>query len=133
MKFIHRIVVAVLLVACCAAVAVAQAPKPAVRVGWLAVGRAQNRVFLDAFKAGLRERGWSEGKNLVIEERWGTRASSQDLAAELTRANVDVLVTQGPMAFGAQAAAAGKTPVVFGFSGDPVEGKLVTSLAHPGG
>ena len=103
------------------------------RVGWVAMGpdSPSTSVFLEAFRQGMRERGWIEGRNLAIEARWGARDQARDLVAELNRLKVDVIVAVGPMVFGAQAAA-GTTPVVFGFSGDPVEAKLVTSLPRPG-
>jgi putative ABC transport system substrate-binding protein len=80
----------------------------------------------------MQERGWMEGQNLTIDIRWGDRDRARDLAAELIRLKVDVIVTQGPMVFGARAETR-SIPVVFGFSGDPVEAKLVTSIARPGG
>ena len=104
------------------------------RVGWVGFGSesAATAGFLEAFRAGMRDGGWIEGQNLVIESRWGTREGARDIVAALVRDKVDVVVTLGPMVFGAQAGA-GATPVVFGFSGDPVEAKLVASLARPGG
>jgi putative tryptophan/tyrosine transport system substrate-binding protein len=112
----------------------AQSAGKTARVGWLALGpnAGPAAVFFDAFREGLRERGWIDGRNLVIEARWGDRDQARDQAAELVQWKPDVLVTQGPMVFGAQAVT-GPIPVVFGFSGDPVEGKLVASLARPGG
>src|SRR6266545_4024326 len=103
------------------------------RVGWVAMGpeSPSTLAFLEAFRQGMRERGWVEGRNLAIEARWGARDQARDLVAELNRLKVDVIVAVGPMVFGAKAAA-GTTAVVFGFSGDPVEAKLVTSLARPG-
>jgi putative tryptophan/tyrosine transport system substrate-binding protein len=103
------------------------------RVGWLAMGpeSPSTLVFLEAFRQGMHERGWVEGRNLAIEARWGARDQARDLAAELNRLKVDAIVAVGPMVFGAQAGA-GTTAVVFGFSGDPVEAKLVSSLSRPG-
>jgi len=133
MKLMHRVLVVTLLALVCApGIADAQPAGKTARVGWLAVGHSANTAFLEAFREGLRERGWIEGKNFTIDARWGTAAASRELAAELVQSKVDVLVTQGPMVFGAKAVAAGAIPVVFGFSGDAVEAKLVTSLARPG-
>jgi putative ABC transport system substrate-binding protein len=102
------------------------------RVGWIAGRAGATSAYLEAFREGLRQHGWVEGQNLVLEVRAGVGEEAQQLAAELMKANVDVFVTQGPMVFGARAVA-GATPIVFGFSGDPVEAKLVASLARPGG
>ncbi|MGH7353845.1 MAG: ABC transporter substrate-binding protein [Candidatus Rokuibacteriota bacterium] len=112
----------------------AQTPTKTARVGWVAgsAGPLPTSEYLDAFREGLRERGWAEGRNLVIEARWGDRDRARELAAELVRLKMDVLVAQGPMVVGVRTEA-GAIPVVFGFSGDPVEGKLVASLARPGG
>jgi putative ABC transport system substrate-binding protein len=110
----------------------AQPGRKVARVGWVGGGADRLSVYLEAFREGLRQLGWVEGQNLLIEVRTGTRDQARDLAAELVQAKVDVLVTQGPMLHGARAAA-GSTPIVFGFSGDPVEAKLVASLARPGG
>jgi putative ABC transport system substrate-binding protein len=82
-------------------------------------------------RSGLRERGWIEGKNLVIEAPSGGRAPG-DRTAEFVRQKVDLIVAQGGSVFGARAAA-GAIPMVFGINGDPVEAGLVASLSHPGG
>jgi len=126
------LLVFVLVLLCMPFLAGAQPAGKTARIGWLGGGRATAAVFLEAFRDGMRERGWVEGKNLTIETRWGTPANSRELAAELAQLKVDVIVSQGPMVFGAQAAA-GTIPVVFGYSGDPVEAKLVRSFARPGG
>jgi putative ABC transport system substrate-binding protein len=110
----------------------AQTTRKVARVGWVAGGGGPAPAYLESFREGLRERGWIEGQNLVLEARSGDREQAKDLTSELVRSKVDVIVTQGPMVFGARAAA-GAIPIVFGFSGDPVEAKLVTSLARPGG
>ena len=92
-------------------------------------------AFVDAFRAGLRERGWVEGKNVAIEYRWAqgdyTRLAS--LAADLIRAKVDLILTHGtPGARAAQRATA-TIPIVSAISGDADATGLVQSLAHPGG
>ncbi len=104
------------------------------RVGWLAFGAESpgTAALIQAFREGMRDKGWIEGQNLALEVRWGGRDRAAELAAELVRLKTDVIVSVGPMVFGAQAAA-GTVPVVFGFSGDPVEARLVGSLARPGG
>ncbi len=110
----------------------AQQPGRTARVGWIALSPGPTPAQREAFLRGMRDRGWTEGQNLAIDDRWGERDRARDLAAELVRMKVDVIVTQGPMVFGARAEA-GSVPVVFAFSGDPVEAKLVASLARPGG
>jgi putative ABC transport system substrate-binding protein len=89
---------------------------------------------LGAFKQGLRERGYVEGRNVVVEARFadGSGERADRMVDELVQSKVDVIVTQG----GAVRSAyrnAGTTPVVMGYSGDPVEAKFVDSLARPGG
>jgi len=112
----------------------AQTPGRVARVGWIAGGPGPlpTPEYLEAFRAGLRDKGWVEGRNLVIEARWGDRDRARALAAELIRLKVDVIVAQGPMVAGPRAEASA-IPVVFAFSGDPVEAKLVASFARPGG
>jgi putative ABC transport system substrate-binding protein len=104
------------------------------RVGWIggAAGALPTPVYLEALRDGLRERGWVEGRNLVLQVRWGEREQAVDLTHELLRNGVDVIVAQGAMVLGA-VRVNGTVPVVFGFSGDPVEAGLVTSFALPGG
>jgi putative tryptophan/tyrosine transport system substrate-binding protein len=109
----------------------AQAGKTA-KLGWIALSPGPTPGQAQVLRSGLRERGWTEGQNLVIETRWGDRDRARELAAELVRLKVDAIVTQGPMVYAAKAETQ-SIPVVFGFSGDPVEAKLVTSIARPGG
>ena len=104
------------------------------RVAWIggAAGALPTPAYLEALREGLRERGWVEGRNLVIDVRWGERDQAVALTQELLRGNPDVIVAQGATVLGA-VRVNGAVPVVFGFSGDPVEAGLVASFARPGG
>jgi len=115
----------------------AQQAKQVRRIGHLAVNSPSADRHLDeAFKQALRELGWVEGQNITIEYRSaeGKPDRLPDLAAELVRLKVDVIVSAGGTP-GAQAAkkATGTIPIVFTSSGDPVATGLVVSLARPGG
>ena len=105
------------------------------RVGWISLGSsAVTSPFLTAFRQGLSERGYVEGKTIVIEARLadGSRERADQMVVDLVESKVDVIVTQG----GALRSAirhAGATPVVMGYSGDPVAAGFVNSLARPGG
>ena len=89
----------------------------------------------EAFVEGLRERGYIEGQNLLIERRWtegqGERAPA--LAAELLRLQVDLLVAAGTVQVWAAKQATSETPILMVGVIDPVGRGLVASLAHPGG
>jgi len=87
----------------------------------------------DSFRRGLADLGHVVGRNIRYEYRSAPdRAGLGEMAAELVRLKVDVLVAAGVAAFNAKPVSA-STPVVFGFSGDPVQAGLVDSLARPGG
>jgi putative ABC transport system substrate-binding protein len=106
------------------------------RIGWLGgPTRESAEVFVREFRRGLKELGWVEGQNIVIEWRFaGGRAERlPDLAAELVRLRVDLIVVPStPTALAAKNAT--KTiPLVTVGGGDPVELGLVASLARPGG
>jgi putative ABC transport system substrate-binding protein len=90
---------------------------------------------MDAFQQGLRELGYVEGKNIVIERRHGEGKLDRlpGLAAELVRLNVDVLVTSGPTATRPAKEATSTIPIVMTFDDDPVGSGFVASLARPGG
>ena len=90
--------------------------------------------LFDAFRQGMRELGYVEGRDLTFDTRWMTGATPEEsakLTDELVRLKVDVLVAQGFAVPGVKNAAA-SLPVVFAYSGDPVAAKFVTSLARPG-
>jgi putative ABC transport system substrate-binding protein len=106
------------------------------RIGWLGgPTRESAEVFVREFRRGLKDLGWVEGQNIVIEWRFaGGRAERlPDLAAELVRLRVDLIVVPStPTALAAKNAT--KTiPLVTVAGGDPVELGLVASLARPGG
>lgn len=107
-----------------------------VRIGWIAIGTPTSRtsLFLDAVKLGLRELGYVEGRNLVIEARWvdGYEQVSER-TADLMRARVEIIVAQGQTIHKVKEVVGGRIPIVFGFSGDPVEAGFVASLSRPGG
>jgi putative tryptophan/tyrosine transport system substrate-binding protein len=116
----------------------AQTQKSA-RIGWVGLWYSPSAglILFDAFRRGMREHGYVEGQNLTIDSRWlegegSLRDEGTQAAIELVRSKIDVLVVQGPAMDGV-AAAAGSLPIVMVYSGDPVEAKLVTSLARPGG
>lgn len=109
------------------------------RIGFLApLSRstpAQPDAFYDAFVQGMRELGYVEGKNLVIEWRFadGKFDRLPVLAAELVRANVAVLVTHSTPAIRALQRESGAIPIVFAVAVDPVASGFAQSLARPGG
>jgi putative tryptophan/tyrosine transport system substrate-binding protein len=105
------------------------------RVAWASPGlAAEGSLFLDALRQGLRDRGYGEGRNLAVEAHWGDGVPEKiaQLAPRIVASRPEVIVAQGPTAIALRAANA-PIPVVFGYSGDPVEAGLVSSLARPGG
>jgi putative tryptophan/tyrosine transport system substrate-binding protein len=90
---------------------------------------------LEAFRLGLRELGYIEGTNLVITYRWaeGNYERLPELATELLRSNLDVIVTHGTPASLAAKKASSTIPIVMAIIGDPVASGVVASLARPGG
>jgi putative tryptophan/tyrosine transport system substrate-binding protein len=111
----------------------AQQPAP-VRIGWISTDRGGNSPMFDAFRDGMRELGYVEGRNVIIEPHWGEGSNERldRLAVELVKSNPRMIVTQGGPATYPVVRAGATMPIVFGFSGDPVEGKLVESFARPG-
>jgi putative ABC transport system substrate-binding protein len=106
------------------------------RVGMLErTSIAINAANLDGFRRGLRELGYVEGKNYVIEYRSadGRDERFPGLAAELVRLKVDLILTRGTPAALAAKNATGTIPVVITGVGDPVGQGLVAGLPHPGG
>lgn len=91
---------------------------------------------VEAFRRGLRELGYVEGQNIALEYRWAAEAEAArlpDLAAELVRAGVDVILAQTVAHTLAAKRATSTIPIVMGAVSDPVGSALVASLAHPGG
>lgn len=108
------------------------------RIGYLSLVAAnlpEYKPWLAAFRAGLRERGYVEGENVAIEERYaaGRVAQLPGLAAELVRLKIDVLVTAPAGAALAAKRATTRVPIVFMGEPDPIGTGLVASLARPGG
>ena len=106
------------------------------RVGWLSPGSGtSDENYFASFRDGLRELGWVLGQNIAIESRWaeGKFERLPDLAAELVRLNVDVIVASVTQASLAAKNATGTIPIVMVGVGDPLGSMLVSSLARPGG
>jgi len=106
------------------------------QIGLLSLNLAPNRHLQEAFRQGLRDLGYVEGRNLVIEYRdaEGKLERLPALAAQLVALKVDVIVTGGGTPTALAAKQATRTlPIVFASAPDPVTDGLVTSLARPGG
>ena len=113
----------------------AQQQRKIVRIGYLGpTSPAKNSSQLEAFRASLRELGYEEGKNLVIEFRWAEEKYERfpEMAAELVSLKVDVIVTMGTPGSRAAKEATATIPIVSAVSGDAVAAGLVASLARPG-
>ena len=108
------------------------------RIGSMVTGSLQSpeaRVQLDAFRQGLRQLGYTEGRNIAIEYRGadGRIERFPNLAAELVRLEVDLIFAANTRAALAARQATSTIPIVSAVMGDPVEDGLVASLAQPGG
>ena len=113
----------------------AQALAKVRRIGLLSPFSPSDTVLWhQAFRQGLRDRGWVEGKNIGIEYRYaeGSNDRLPDLAADLVRLKVDVIVTVATASLAAKNATS-TIPIVMAFGGDPVASGLGESLARPGG
>jgi putative tryptophan/tyrosine transport system substrate-binding protein len=127
------IAVTLLLVA---VTAEAQQAKKVFRIGYLGgVSPSSNPARIDAFRQGLHDLGYAEGKNIIIE--WRHHEGKVDrlpaLAAELVRLKVDIIIAFGPPAARAAKEATVTIPIVIMSVGDPVGSGFVASLARPGG
>lgn len=109
-----------------------QPPAKVYRIFWAST-ESQPDPFVDGFREGLRERGYVEGKNFILELRYapGNPDALRAVLSELTRSKVDLAVSSGPAIRAMKRAT--DVPVLFAISGDPVELGLVKSLNRPGG
>src|ERR1044071_7127131 len=124
-----------LLFALCVS-AQAQQPKKVPRIGYLTgATRDGQSARIDAFRQGLRELGYVEGKNIVVEYRYAEEKFDRlpALAAELVHLKVDVIVTGGSGNTSAAKEATNTIPIVMAQDSDPVGNGFVASLARPGG
>ena len=135
MRLIGLAVVLALSLTVAPLVAEAQQAAKNTQIGYLAPNLAASRHLPEAFRQGLRDLGYVEGRNVVIEYRdaEGKFERLPALAAELVALKVDVIVAGGTPAALAAKQATGTLPIVFAGPGDPVTSGLVTSLARPGG
>jgi len=113
----------------------AQQPKKITRIGWLAGNLPYGQKSrIEVFRQALRELGYTEGRDVIIEARYNQGKLDQlpELAAELVRLDVDLIVSIGTQASQASQASTKTIPIV-ATGGDLVTSGLVASLAHPGG
>jgi len=111
----------------------AQQPGKPVRIGYLSATSPPD-VYMEIFRQGMGDVGYLEGRDFVIEPRFAHRDYSRfpALVEEMLSAKVVLIVMGGPASTAAPLAAK-SVPVVFGFSGDPVDAGIVSSFARPGG
>jgi putative ABC transport system substrate-binding protein len=106
------------------------------RIGFLGGGLpSTSKSNVEGFREGMRDLGYVEGRNYILDFRWGEGRNDRlaELAAELVRANVNVIVTAGEPAIRAAKQATTTVPIVMGAVGDPVGAGFAASLARPGG
>jgi putative ABC transport system substrate-binding protein len=114
----------------------AQQPTKVPRIGYLSVSSLSGMADrIEVFRQGLRELGYAEGKNIVIEWRYGEDKPDQvsDLANELVRLKVDVIFSGGNSATQAAKKATNTIPIVMTRASDPIASGFIVSLARPGG
>jgi putative ABC transport system substrate-binding protein len=114
----------------------AQTPDRVYRLGFLGQTSPSDLARQTAaLRQGLRDRGYEEGRNLVIEYRWAERQLDRlsALATELVGAKVDIIVTHGSPGSRAAKQATAEIPIVIAVVGDPVASGVVASLSRPGG
>jgi putative ABC transport system substrate-binding protein len=114
----------------------AQQPTKVSRIGYITAGSlSAQSARIEAFRQGLRELGYTEGKNLVIEYRQaeGKFDRLPALATELVRLKVDIIISGGPTVTRTAKEATTTIPIVMVQDSDPVRSGFVASLAHPGG
>jgi putative ABC transport system substrate-binding protein len=114
----------------------AQQPGKTPRIGALFTGPSATATpYVEAFRQGLRELHYTEGRNIAIEYRWADLRADHfvELAADLVRARVDILFTWGSTATAAAKQATSTIPIVFVGVGDPIGPRFVGSLSRPGG
>ena len=122
---------ALLTLAAAPILSVAQAPKR--RVAWFSAGNADTpSPFLTAFRTGMRESGWIEGQNLALTVFFndGRLEDAERLAPQMLATSPEIIVVSGRDVITVHRAKA-SGPVVFAFSGDPVDAGFVQTLAHP--
>ena len=115
--------------------AVAQTKGPC-RVAWVSMDKADpNSPVIAAFRAGMAELGYTEGRNLTIDTWWadGSVPRLEQMRDDILRSKPDVIVTQGGVALRPMLHASVGVPVVFSMSADPVDAKVAASYAQPGG
>ena len=134
-KKITMLTLCALLFAPCFSVS-AQQPGKLARVGFLDTSTASaSAVRLEAFWQEIRKLGWIEGKNITVEYRFAEQDNKRmpELAADLVRLKVDLIVVVGTGAAVAAKSATSTIPIVLTVVGDPVAAGLIASLARPGG
>jgi putative ABC transport system substrate-binding protein len=104
------------------------------RVAWVSTEQAgTSPLVLAAFRAGLSDLGYTEGRNLIIDAWWGDAVRLEQLRPDILRARPEVIVAQGGIALGPMRHASVNVPVLFSMSADPVLAGIVGSYARPGG
>ena len=126
----------VLLAMCAPLPLMAQVPGKVYRIGYLGGGLpSTTKSNVEGLRQGLKDLGYVEGQNFILDFRWGEGRNDRlpELASELVRSNVDVIVTAGEPAIRAARQATSTVPIVMGAVGDPVVAGFAVSLARPGG
>src|SRR5919109_428215 len=126
----------VFILGLCSDVAQAQQTGKIFRIGFLDSSTASGSVvLLEALRQELSKLGWTEGKNIAFEYRFGEQKNERlpELAADLVRLKVDLIVVAAQTPALVAKNATTTTPIVFASTGDPVGAGLVASLARPGG
>jgi ABC-type uncharacterized transport system substrate-binding protein len=132
---VFSLALSAMLFALCSVVE-AQQPVKVPRIGFLSpVSPSATALWHQAFRQGLRDHGWTEGKNISIEYRYAEGKSDRlpDLAADLVRLKVDIIVVSSGTDALAAKNATREIPIVMASAGDPVAIGLVETLARPGG